>query len=463
MRRKFYYLTGILFFIFGLLAANASAGMFDDDDDKMALLLREVKKLNTRVLENVIPKIEKTSKEIQTLRAEISRLKSGNKNLMQQMDILVSVIPSIQESMDRGRAETNQQIQAMDKKLAQLEAHIKAGQDQVAKNQKAGMDTIKQEVSVNLKGLQDGVAKDIEKMGTLSQSKMASMEKQMEKHLNAQNTRMDKTIAVMTEIAKGGSKDGEILASLQKGLVENSKALSEQNKKIIDILSKSLKEQEAASTQINSLGGNQAKSEENIKITRETMVALKGILDTRLAEIDKTQQALQTQNDQALQNSDLIKANLLVADQKINKLAEGLSAFQGKNAEGGTSLADLKTELTQLKDLSIETDQKFTTLIDTTKSMLANASEVNQKVDSSLMKLDEGRTEIDLTSEKITKLIEILKAIAEEQGKLEQLMAAGGGEDKNKALMKALDDLRRKANVNISRSDSILKKLRGNK
>ena len=119
---------------------------------------------------------------------------------------------------------------------------------------------------------------------------------------------------------------------------------------------------------------------------------------------------------------------MLFRSQKINKLAEGLQAIHNQG-------------------------------IDTTKSMLTNASEVNQKI-------DETRTEVKLTSEKITKLIEILKAIAKEQGKLEQLLASQGdkgGKGGNKQLMNALADLKRKANVNISRNDRILKKLKGSK
>ncbi|MDH5790487.1 MAG: hypothetical protein OEZ27_07830, partial [Nitrospinota bacterium] len=117
------------------------------------------------------------------------------------------------------------------------------------------------------------------------------------------------------------------------------------------------------------------------------------------------QQALQEQNDKNFQNVDLIKQNLLVADQKINKLAEVLKTFQ------------------------------------------IQGSEV-------------GRAKAELINEKITRLIEILKAIAAEQGKMEKLVASQGGKGSDKELLEALADLKRKANVNISRSDSILKKLK---
>ena len=435
MRMKSVTASCIVCAFLGLFASEAFAQLFGGDNNKWERILLEIKKLNTRIVEKVIPKIDRINSDIKKIKIEISRVKtevrnvrSGNNNLSEQIDTLSNMIPGIQSSMEQSQVRAMQQIQALGKRLEQLEAKIKAEQAQQARNQQAQLDAIKQEVATQLGNLKDGMAKDMEQIAKLNQGAFQELIKSNEKHLRNQNARVDKSIAIMTEMAKGGAKTSEALAVLQAGLVENSKSRSEQNKKIIDILSKSLKEQQAAAIEIDALGGNQAKSDENVRYARETMVALKGILDKRLAEIDKTQQALQAQNDQAMQNADLIKQNLQITDQKINKLAEGLQAIHNQG-------------------------------IDTTKSMLTNASEVNQKI-------DETRTEVKLTSEKITKLIEILKAIAKEQGKLEQLLASQGdkgGKGGNKQLMNALADLKRKANVNISRNDRILKKLKGSR
>lgn len=413
MRMKSVTASCIVCACLGLFASEAFAQLFGGDNNKWERILLEIKKLNTRIVEKVIPQIDRINSDIKKIKIEISRVKtevrnvrSGNNNLSEQIDTLSNMIPGIQSSMEQSQVRAMQQIQALGKRLEQLDA-------------------IKQEVATQLESLKDSMAKDMEQIAELNQGAFQGLIKSNEKHLRNQNARVDKSIAIMTEMAKGGANTSEALAVLQAGLVENSKARSEQNKKIIDILSKSLKEQQAAAIEIDALGGNQAKSDENVRYARETMVALKGILDKRLAEIDKTQQALQAQNDQAMQDADLIKQNLQITDQKINKLAEGLQAIHNQG-------------------------------IDTTKSMLTNASEVNQKI-------DENRAEVKLTSEKITKLIEILKAIAEKQGKLEQLLASQGGKGGNKKLMDVLADLKRKANVNISRNDRILKKLKGSR
>jgi hypothetical protein len=411
MKRKFIRVSCAFFVCLVWFAFIASAQSFGDDRKSERILL-EIKKLNTRVVEQVIPQIqntnltiEKLKAEINKVRAEVNRVRSGNKTVNQQMEILSSVIPAMQGSIELSQVQTIQEIQSLGKRLAELEAQIKSERESKAQHQKAELEAIKQEVSTNLQNLKEGMAKDMERMAQLNQSAFQELIKNNEKRLSDQNARVDKSIAVMTEIARGGSKTNEMLASLQAGVMQNSKSLSQQNKKIIDILSKTLREQEAASTKIDTLGGNQSKSDENVRIARETMVALKDILDKRLVEIDKTQQVLQEQNDKSLQNADLIKQNLLVTDQKINKLAGVLKTFQ------------------------------------------IQGSEV-------------GRAKADLINEKITRLIEILKAIASEQGKMEKLVASQAGKGSNKKLMNALADLKRKANVNISRSDSILKKLK---
>lgn len=412
MKRKFLRVSCALLICLGWFTSVSSVESFGSDEEKLRRILLSIKRLNSRVVEDVMPQIKDTNlkigqitAEIDKVRTEVNRVKSGNKTVNQQMEILSSVIPAMQGSMEQSQVQTMQEIRSLSKRLAQLESQIKSEREDKAKNQQAALAAIKQEVSTNLQSLKEGMAKDMERLAQLNQADFQALIKNNEKRLQDQNARVDKSIAVMTEIAKGGSKTNQTLASLQTGVVENSKNLSEQNKKIIDILSKTLQEQETASTKIDSLGGNQSKSDENLKFTRETMIALKGILDKRLEEIDKTQQTLQAQNDKSLQSVDLIKQNLLVADQKINKLADALKTFQ------------------------------------------IQGSEVS-------------RTKADLINEKITRLIEILKAIAAEQGKMEKLVASQGGKGSNKRLLDALADLKRKANVNISRSDSILKKLK---
>ena len=89
-----------------------------------------------------------------------------------------------------------------------------------------------------------------------------------------------------------------------------------------------------------------------------------------------------------------------------------------------------------------------------------------------------AKAQTDLSNEKLSRLVDILKSFAVEQSKIDQelqaLTASQGKVDQvlrgqkeldatQKKTTEALKDLRRKANVNISRSNDILKKIKKQK
>ena len=92
---------------------------------------------------------------------------------------------------------------------------------------------------------------------------------------------------------------------------------------------------------------------------------------------------------------------------------------------------------------------------------------VGQLKDSA-QKEEAGNIKIDLANEKLSRLIEILKTIAKEQAKLDPVATTLSAVQKSQAdlkknqekIKKALADLRKKANVNISRNDDLKKTLR---
>ena len=114
---------------------------------------------------------------------------------------------------------------------------------------------------------------------------------------------------------------------------------------------------------------------------------------------------------------------------------------------------------------------------------------INKTID---MSASSAKVQADLSNEKLSRLVDILKSFAIEQGKIDQaLKAFSVDQDKidqtlkafsvdqgkadqilqgqkkldvtQKKITEALKDLRRKANVSISRSDDILKKLKKQK
>jgi len=90
---------------------------------------------------------------------------------------------------------------------------------------------------------------------------------------------------------------------------------------------------------------------------------------------------------------------------------------------------------------------------------------INSKVDELFKNLE---AQNNLQAEKLSRLVDILKTFAVEQGKIDQALQEMGESvatqetilNTQRRISEALKDLRRKANVNISRSDDILKKIK---
>ena len=82
-----------------------------------------------------------------------------------------------------------------------------------------------------------------------------------------------------------------------------------------------------------------------------------------------------------------------------------------------------------------------------------------RKNNSSFDKLAKDmKSRFDFSNEKLSRLVDILKSFAIEQSKIDQVQKTILTNQKK--IMETLKDLRRKANVNISRSDDLLKKIK---
>ena len=88
--------------------------------------------------------------EIDQVKSEFNSVKSGNRNVNQQMEIISSVLPVMQGSLERSQVQTMQEMQSLGKRLGKLETQIKSDRENKAQHQQAALDAIKQEVSANL-------------------------------------------------------------------------------------------------------------------------------------------------------------------------------------------------------------------------------------------------------------------------------------------------------------------------
>ena len=202
---------------------------------------------------------------------------------------------------------------------------------------------------------------------------------------------------------------------------------------------------------------NQKLNQKLIEILQESLklgVGTKSLLDSIKKDLEINHASLEGTNNK-----------LKIADEKFNKLAESLKSLQAQNTTTG--------EFNKLAD------EKFNKLIELTSELAVHSTELEESVvgqlKESALKEDASNIKVDLANEKLSRLIEILKTIAKEQTKLDPLATTLGAMQKEqvalqktqavlrknqKEIKEALADLRRKANVNISRNDEIKKTLR---
>jgi len=541
--------------LLGILVLNPAtvfAQLFGSDDKKFDKIAREIKKVNARLIENIVP-------ELKNIKNAQAKIRSNQANLASQFDTLKNSLPGLQGSVEQTNEQVTQRLLAMEGRLENLETQMqsefskqvgtikselttlsKNQNEQLGKlisNQRTEMGKLVGEQKAEMKGMQEKVGshltninqvlvREIEGLAKKNDTSLKSFVTQNNKNsqkvqtlLNTQLKQIEETRTrikvmkdVLAEIVKLENSNKESinqsLAAIQSGqdqnnagfaqIQGNSKVLDDKNQKVIEVVKNSLKEQQQFIGKVDTLAVNLSKANENINSTKTAMLKLKEIIDRKLAEIAQAEGAILAQAQESIQNTNLVKENLLVADQKMNKLADGMKTLQVQNNTSASTLNSVNEKMVQLNTLTQQTDQKFVKLVDATKSMLGQTSKLGEKVDVAARKIDSGQTEAKLTHTKVAKLIEILKAMAAEQEKFKQVLNSQGGQfydavaksqtelgkyitnskvelgqfisgsqdevkkkiDASRAEnQKALTDLRKKANVNISRNDRILKAL----
>ncbi len=430
----------VFFFVLSLLVTliplDASAQLFGSDDEKWEKVFVGLKKINSRLV-----KLETT--EMVSLRHQLE-------DLLRQIEEVKQTLPQLQGSVELNKSETLANMSKVRSQISDLEAEVKNQVLAKIDQQRIILDRFQKDQ----KNLKKGLAQDIEQFEKMNKENFQSFASANRSTLEIVVQRLaalDETTKKSFENTKGlfisdvipaMAKENldnrkAILEDLSKSRENNEKSLaslSEKNKVLIDILGENLKQG--------------AETKEQIASINETLVA-------------------------ANNNLTVNNKNLIVADQKINKLAETLKALQTQHSASNKTLVELKKGLVVVGEFDQLVDGKINKLVENSVKLLANANKLEGSVlgelKQSSQKEDSNQDKINLANEKLSRLIEILKAIATEQDKLGQVVKAQAAMSKAQAglvknqegIRKALADLRNKANVNISRNDDIKKALGG--
>ena len=469
------------FFIFlfiVLIPLNASAEMGDKASKKWPQLFKQV-----RLIEEHINNLEVI---------QIKGLQNQLEDLLRQIEEIKQSVPQLQNVVELNKIETLAQVNKVETKISDLEAELKNQVLFKINQQKKILDKIQEDQ----KKLKLGLAQDIERFEKLNKENFQTQLSQQNKILS--NIREDQQ-----KLKLGLAQDLEKFEKLNK---ENFQSFALGNKSNLEMIAQKLDSLDETTIKnfegtkglfisqlIPTIKDNQAKvhddlltsrktndeglkrlSDENQKLSKELSSILRENLiqgiDTKnqVESIDKNVAA-------ASQNIAVNNKNLMIADEKINKLAETMKSLQVQHFASSASLEVLKKDLIKAQEFDQLADEKINKLIKNSTQLTVHANQLEKTVinelQQSLQKADSGQDKINLANERLSLLIEILKAIAKEQDKLAQVVKVQSGLNKAQAgliknqesIKKALADLRRKANLSLSKSDNIKKALGGMK
>ena len=402
------------------------------DGDYHIKILEALKRINIRLV-----RIE-TNK--------IASLKSVQASLLNQIMAIRTSVEQIQATGELNKSEMLASVQGMKTKILDIESHlmneVMREFDKQNRENKQYRTQLKDSLATDMEGLSKANQQQFnvfsETNNTQLQQVVNALEEQNKTLLQTQallktdlipaldNQNEETRQALLTELSQARAVQKNFLESNHKQTLASLATIQEKNKALIGVLKKIIVVNETTN--------------QNIDQTKEMVGVLRAHLDKGLMEVKSSQ--AEVKNNQTTAVSQL--ETVVSLSNQIKK-----QSAQMKNIE--QSLVRASTE-------SAQAEKRISKTID----LFSNSS----------------KAQADLSGEKLSRLVDILKSFAVEQGKIDQaLKEFSVDQDKvdqilqgqkeldvtQKKITEALKDLRRKANVNISRTDDILKKIRNRK
>ena len=447
MKAKPIYIHSFLLLFLIFSPVNAFAMVWDVTDEDLKKIVVELKKFNFH-LENL------KATQLKNLERQQEALLRQFEELKHEIEGIKQTIPQLQGAIEQSKSETLSHLGTTNLKISDLEAEVKNQVLDKIEQQNKNLELFRAEQ----KNLKDGLAQDIEDFEQSSRENfqtfavannetLGEVIQQLEWQSATTKKGFDDTInLIRTEVLPTLAQENEknrhlVLDRLTQADKNTRKTLEaffvknqEVNQKLREILQESLKQGLDTKSLLDSLKKGQG-------VTHVSLVGAGKDIAVNRSSLAEIQKSVVVTNK-----------NMLVADEKNNKLAG------------------------EFNKIAVE---KFNKLIDLSAELASHSSELESSLVGQLKeseKLDDARnSKVDLANERLSSLINILKVIAKGQEKLGPVAASLGNMQKEQATLQkaqaeikknqeeikeALADLRRKANVNISRGDDIKKSLK---
>ena len=437
--------------------SKADAG----DEQYHKQILEALKRMNVRLV-----RIE-TNK--------IRSLKAVQESLLNQIMALRTSIEQIQATGEMNKVEMLAAVGGMKTKILDVESHLKNevmnavdAQNQEDKRYRAKFQALFNE-------LKDSLATDMESFSKVNQQQFqnfgVSNDKQLQKIVSVfeeQNSKLLQTQALfktdlipaldtqseetrqalLTELSQARVIQKNFLESNHKQTVATLATIQEKNKGLIEILKKIILVDEATKMALDK-GLLEVKN--NQKTASSQLNTLVGVSD----QIQKHS----TQMEESVKKSSKIEKNiqqsLISATSQVNQNSSLVEKNINKAIDVAASNAKAQSDLS---------NEKLSRLVDILKSFAVEQG----KIDQALQTLVASQSKIEQVLQGQKKLDVVLQ----NQRKVEkEIQGQGLGSmatqetilTTQKKITDALEDLRRKSNVNISRTEDVLKKLKKQK
>ena len=417
------------------------------DEDYHIKILEALKRINIRLV-----RIE-TNK--------IASIKAVQASLLNQIMAIRTSVEQIQATGELNKSEMLAGIQGMKTKILDIESHLRNEVmrefDRQNREDKQYRTQLKDSLATDMEGLSKANQQQFnvfsETNNTQLQQIVSALEEQNKKLLQTQalfktdlipalDTQNEETRqALLTELSQARAVQKNFLESNHKQTLASLTTIQEKNKALIEVLKKIILVNETTN--------------QNMDQTKEMVGVLRAHLDKGLMEVKSSQ-----------------------AEVKNNQT---------------TAASQWETVVSLSNQIKKQSGQMKKSIEQSLVSAAKESAQVEKRISKTINSfVNSAQAQADLSSEKLSRLVDILKSFAVEQGKIDQalkafsvdqdkidqtLKAFSVDQDKvdkilqgqeeldvtQKKITEALKDLRRKANVNISRTDDILKKIRNRK
>jgi len=404
------WIRWILLSSFVLFPNLASAELFGGDDKKWEQLFLQIKKINSRLvdLDNV----------------KLIAMESLQKDAVRQIEELKNIFPGFQGALNDNRMGIEQNAQILKNtldRMASLETQLNNKIDNLSasvtnrlENQNSANDLFRKDLVEKLKQLKEGMSVDFENLNRNSSQNFQGLSKsnqevlgQIVASLNEQNQKVAEGQTRMDSLVKN-----DLIPALSQEGNNNRTTLLADLEKLRASIEEALKAHQAG------LLANRQDIQTNLKQVTDLGTGVKdwneklvGILKQNL-EINTTTRDKVGVMEKGLDETGKTMASV---NGQFKQVADTVNKLNSQSQSSGNALLVIQTGVANLESAGKLSDKKVDQLLLTSGEMIKHELAMESTV-------SDNRAQLALSNEKLTKLIEILKTIAQEQSSLQKVV-----------------------------------------